>query len=42
MAPLDVVIRLGREDLAVWYRNERRIPPPESLGGRRYDTQIAA
>ena len=28
-APFDVVWRLGRPDLATWYRNERRIPPPE-------------
>ncbi len=27
-APLDVVWRLGTLELGVWYRNERRIPPP--------------
>ena len=27
-SPLDVVWRLGAEELGVWYQNERRIPPP--------------
>lgn len=27
-APLDITWRLGRRDLAVWYRNERRIEQP--------------
>jgi len=27
-SPLAVVWQLGVDDLAVWYRNERRIPPP--------------
>ncbi len=27
-SPLDVVWQLGVDELAVWYQNERRIPPP--------------
>jgi len=30
-SPLDIVWRLGAEELGVWYRNERRIPPPADL-----------
>ena len=41
-APLDVSIRLGREELATWYRNERRIPPPESVHQGRCRSAIAA
>jgi hypothetical protein len=30
-APLDVIWRLGRPDLATWWRNDLRIPPPTTL-----------
>jgi len=31
-SPLDIVWQLGADELGVWYRNERRIPPPTDFG----------
>jgi hypothetical protein len=40
-APLEVIWRLGRPDLATWWRNGRRLPPPTTVEPGKDNNDIA-